>query len=220
MNRPSHRPTKRPINRPASRPRHARRGFSIAELLVALMISSLLLTATLSALDASFKSYKATTESASSHVVARMVMHRLTTMIRTGQDFGPYPINPILDPVISPQPPEIEFVTERDEVAGTETVIRIERRDGPADADAPFELWYVRTVMLDGQPVGDPDEYPLLTNVQSVIFTLHYDVGPRLEHATIDLTIRPDDLQDAAIASNLESASMRMVTTISPRRVD
>ncbi|HZW10885.1 MAG TPA: prepilin-type N-terminal cleavage/methylation domain-containing protein [Phycisphaerales bacterium] len=62
----------------------AARAFSVVELLVALTISSLLLTATLVALDASFKSYKVTTESASSHVVARMVMHRMTTMIRTG----------------------------------------------------------------------------------------------------------------------------------------
>lgn len=200
--------------------RRTRPAFSIAELLVALMISSLLLTATLSALDASFRSYKATTESASSHVVARMVMHRMTSMIRTGESFGPFPINPIQDPVLVPDPPEIEFVVSRDEYTGAETVVRIERRDAPEGSSAPFELWYVQTLVVDDEPVGDPEEYPLLTNVQSVIFTLRYDVGPRLQHATIDLTIMPDDLQDAAIAANLESASMRMVTTVAPRRVD
>jgi hypothetical protein len=200
--------------------RRTRPAFSIAELLVALMISSLLLTATLSALDASFRSYKATTESASSHVVARMVMHRMTSMIRTGESFGPFPINPIQDPVLVPDPPEIEFVVSRDEYTGAETVVRIERRDAPEGSNAPFELWYVQTLVVDDEPVGDPEEYPLLTNVQSVIFTLRYDVGPRLQHATIDLTIMPDDLQDAAIAANLESASMRMVTTVAPRRVD
>ena len=198
----------------------SRPAFSIAELLVALMISSLMLTATLSALDASFKAYKATTESASSHVVARMVMHRLTTMIRTGEDFGPFPLNPITDPVIVPDPPEIEFVTARDEATGEDTVVRLERRDAPTGSDAPYELWYVQQQVLDDVPIGDPEEYPLLTNVQSVIFTLRYDVGPRLQYATVDLTIHPDDLEDAAIAANLESASMRMVTTIAPRRID
>ncbi|VAX39881.1 hypothetical protein MNBD_PLANCTO03-2067 [hydrothermal vent metagenome] len=202
------------------RPAYARRGFSIAELLVALMISSMLLTATLTALDASFKAYKATTESASSHVVARMVMHRLTTMIRTGEEFGPYPLNPITDPVLIPDPPELEFVTSRDEDTGEETVVRLERRDAPPGSAAPYQLWYIQTIMLDGEPVGAPEEYPLLTNVQSVRFTLYYDVGPRLQHATVDLTIFPDDLEDAAIAANLESASMRLVATISPRRVD
>lgn len=206
--------TRRPI------PPRAARGFSIAELLVALMISSLLLTATLAALDASFKSYKATTESASSHVVARMVMHRMTTMIRTGEDFGPFPLNPITDPVLIPDPPEIEFVTAVDEATGVETVVRIERRDASPGSDAPYELWYVQTDVLDGEPIEDPEEYPLLTNVQNVQFTLRYDVGPRLQYATVDLTIHPDDLEDAAIAANLESACMRMVTTISPRRVD
>lgn len=196
----------------------SRRGFSVAELLIALMISSMLLTATLSALDGSFKAYKATTESASSHVIARMVMHRMTTMIRTGEDFGPYPINPILDPVLIPDPPEIEFVVDKDEETGFERVIRIERRD-TAEEDI-FALWYVQTDLIDGVQQGEAQSYPLLTNVQNVTFTLHYDVGPRLKHATIDLTIRPDDLDDAAIAANLESASMRLVTTVSPRRMD
>lgn len=203
-----------PTHRPAPR------GFSIVELLVALTISSLLLTATLAALDASFKCYKVTTESASSHVVARMVMHRLTTMIRTGEEFGPYPLNPILDPVLVPDPPAIEFVTHRDVDSGEDTVVRIERRDAGEGSNAPYELWYMETRMIDGEPVADPEEYPLLTNVQNITFTLYYDVGPRLREATVDLTIRPDDLKDAAIAAGLDSASLRLVSTISPRRVD
>lgn len=197
-----------------------RGGFSVVELLVAMTISSLLLTATLAALDASFKSYKATTESASSHVVARMVMHRLNTMIRTGEEFGPYPLNPISDPVLVPDPPAIEFVTERDEATGTDTVVRIERRDAPPDSPALYELWYVQTLVQDDVPVGEPEEYPLLNNVQNITFTLYYDVGPRLKAATVDLTIRPDDLKDAAIAAGLESESLRLVSTISPRRTD
>ncbi len=205
---------------PRARARAPRPGFSIVELLVALLISSMLLTATLAALDASFKSYKATTESASSHVVARMVMHRLTTMIRTGEEFGPYPLNPILDPVLVPDPPALEFVTDRDPVTGEATVVRIERRDAPDGAPTAYELWYVQTQVLDDIPQGEPEEYPLLTNVQSVTFTLYYDVGPRLKAATVDLTIRPDDLKDAAIAAGLPSESLRLVSTISPRRTD
>ena len=41
-----------------------RRGFSIVEMLIALAITATLLTATLAALDTSFKSYKVTTEGA------------------------------------------------------------------------------------------------------------------------------------------------------------
>jgi len=196
------------------------RGFSLVEMLVALMISSILLTASLTALDASFKSYKVTTESASSQVVARMVMYRMTTMIRTGEEFGPYPINPITDTILVPDPPQIEFVTQQDEAAGTATVVRLERRDAPDGSEAPYELWFVQTELLDGNVVGDPEEYPLIKNVQNITFTLYYDVGPRLKRATIDLTIRPDDLKDAAVSAGLDSPSMRLVTSVAPRRTN
>jgi len=196
------------------------RAFSLVEMLVALMISSLLLTASLAALDASFKSYKVTTESASSQVVARMVMYRLTTMIRTGEEFGPYPVNPILDPVLVPDPPAIEFVTNRDVDTGEATVVRVERRDAPDGSATPYELWFVQSQTLNGDVVGTPEEHPLIKNVQNITFTLYYDVGPRLRRATIDLTIRPDDLKDAAIGAGLDSPSMRLVTTVAPRRTN
>ena len=196
------------------------RAFSLVEMLVALMISSLLLTASLTALDASFKSYKVTTESASSQVVARMVMYRLTTMIRTGEEFGPYPVNPILDPVLVPDPPAIEFVTNRDVDTGEATVVRVERRDAPDGSATPYELWFVQSQTLNGNVVGTPEEHPLIKNVQNITFTLYYDVGPRLRRATIDLTIRPDDLKDAAIGAGLDSPSMRLVTTVAPRRTN
>ncbi|HZW10884.1 MAG TPA: hypothetical protein VFF69_13365 [Phycisphaerales bacterium] len=122
--------------------------------------------------------------------------------------------------MLVPDPPALEFVTSRDDATGEDTVVRLERRDAPEGSAAAYELWYTQTQVLDGNPVGEPEEYPLLTNVQNITFTLYYDVGPRLKAATVDLTIRPDDLKDAAIAAGLESASLRLVSTISPRRTD
>lgn len=204
---------------------HARpRGFSMVELLVALVITSMLLAGTLSALRTSFNSYKVTTESASSHVVARMVMHRVTAMVRTGSDFGPFPVNPIRTPEITPDPPRLEFVSAVDDDAGTTEVTRIERRDAPAgviDAGgAPYELWYVRTVLDDADNVVSTDEAPLLTDVQNVRFTLFYDVGPRLRKMTMDLTIRPPAMEAASVAAGLETPSFRFITSVSPRRTD
>src|SRR5687767_4914529 len=72
-----------------------RRGFNLVEMLIALSITSALLTATLVALNASFMAYQTTTEEASTHVISRLVMHRMLTMIRTGQDFEPMPDNPL-----------------------------------------------------------------------------------------------------------------------------
>jgi prepilin-type N-terminal cleavage/methylation domain-containing protein len=196
--------------------RSARRGFSMIEVLISLTISATLLTATLAALDASFKGYKTTTEGASTNVVARIVMQRLTAMIRTGDSFGPYPVNPIATPELESE--WIEFVSYRDPSTNTERVTRLERRDGPADG-GPYELWYVLTTYVNGT-FDTESEAPLLVNLNDVIFNMEYDVGPRLKRVTVDLIIQPDDLQDLAIGSTLEAPTIRLVASASPRLND
>ncbi len=193
-----------------------RRGFSMVEVLISLTISATLLTATLSALDASFKGYKVTTEGASTNVVARIVMQRLTAMIRTGDSFGPYPVNPIITPELESD--YIEFVSFHDPVNSTERVTRLERRTGSAE-DGPFELWYIVTTYVNGSWDSE-EEAPLLVNLNDVIFTMEYDVGPRLKRVTVDLIIQPDDLQDVAIGSSLEAPVIRLVASASPRLED
>lgn len=209
------RSARRPDRRPG--PRGARRAFSMAEVLIALTISATLLTATMAALDASFKSYKANSESAATNVVARIVMQRLTAMIRTGESFGPYPANPLTTPQI--QSDWIEFVSYRDPAEGVERVIRLERREAEG-ASGPFELWYVVTTFVDGEHESD-QESPLLTGLADVTFDMEYDVGPRLRRVTIDMIIRPETTGDAAIgAGALETPTIRLVASASPRAYD
>lgn len=196
-----------------------RRGFSLVEVLVALAITGTLLTATLAALDASFKSYKSTTEGASTNVITRMVMHRMMTMIRTGSEFGPYPVD-VLDPAQNPiDSTFIEFVSFDDTATGRRQVIRVERRDPTTAANGPFELWFIQVDFTNGVEVSR-EERPLLTGVQQVRFELEYDVGPRLRTATVDLTVRPNDFQDARMAGDLDTPSIRLVSSVSPRRLD
>lgn len=193
------------------------RAFSLIEMLVALTISATLLAATFSALNASFKSYKRTTESASTHVVTRIVMHRIMTMIRTGSatTFGPFPDNPIEMPEITAN--EMEFVVSIDEAADESQIVRIERRDAPEGSDeGPYELWLVLTTVQAGAVI-DEQERPLLVGVVDAVFNLEYDVGPTLLRATVDLTVMPNDLQDAAISADLPTPSIRMVASASPR---
>lgn len=197
--------------------RPSRRGFSLVEVLIALTITATLLTATMAALDASFKSYKANSESASTNVVARIVMQRLTAMVRTGEAFGPYPANPITTPSI--QSNWIEFVSFRDPVTGVERITRLERRDGDADT-GPFELWYTISTFIDGE-FDDMQESPLLTGLNDVVFDMEYDVGPRLRRVTIDLIIQPMNDGDAAIGvGKLDTPTIRLVTSASPRAYD
>ncbi len=199
------------------RPTPSRRGFSLVEVLIALTITATLLTATMAALDASFKSYKANSESAATNVVARIVMQRLTGMIRTGESFGPYPANPILTPSI--QSNWIEFVAFRDPVSGTERIIRLERRDGVGES-GPFELWYTLTTFVNGEFQSE-EEVPLLTGLNEVLFDMEYDVGPRLRRVTIDLIIQPETGGDMAVGvGQLETPTIRLVASASPRAYD
>lgn len=200
--------------KPASR--RARRGFSMVEVLISLTISATLLTATMAALDTSFKGYKVTTEGASTNVVARIVMQRVTAMVRTGTSFGPYPVNPITTPEITSS--YIEFVSFRDPSTGTEKVTRLERRDKDG-VEGVYELWYVLTTYVGGE-YSDESEAPLLVNLNDATFTMEYDVGPKLKRVTIDLIIQPDDLQDLAIGSKLEAPTIRLVASASPRMND
>ena len=206
-----------PINRrstraPSTMRRRRRSAFSMVELLVALAISATLLAASLQALDASWRGYKHTTESASNHVVSRIVMHRMLAMLRTGSDFAPYPVDfldPAQNPVISDW---IEFFEEgRDDAL----ITRIEVRAADPEAER-VELWYV---LLDPAtfPATVVEERPLLNNLLEAVFTLEFDPGPRLLRATIDMTVAPNDSEDLTIDVGEEVPVIRLVASASPR---
>lgn len=197
-------------------PRHIRRGFSLVEMLVALTISSLLLTATLSALDASFKSYKVTTESASTQVVLRILMQRLGTLVRTGQQFGPFPVNPILNPIVETKSIEFQVIPDPNSDRREVWSVRRTTVDGPT---GPYELRSVVDTYINGSLVAST-ERTLIRRVLDVNFTLEYDVGPRLRRATIDIAVKADDVQGDTVAGDLEANAIRMVTSVSPRRLD
>jgi prepilin-type N-terminal cleavage/methylation domain-containing protein len=198
-------------------PYTTRPAFSLAEVLIALAITGTLLTASLAALDASFKSYKLTTESASTNVVSRMVMQRVMSMLRNGIEFGPYPMD-VLDasqnPVVSDA---VEFVALDDGV--NRRVVRLEMRETDDVASGPNHLWFIQTDFANGVETSQ-EERPLLTGVANAVFTLHYGVGPRLERATVDLTIRPNDYQEASFGSDMDVPVIRMVSSVAPRRLD
>jgi prepilin-type N-terminal cleavage/methylation domain-containing protein len=195
------------------------RGFSIVELLIALTISSMLLSACLVALDGTFKSYQATTESASTHVVSRLVMTRIMSMIRQGKEFGPYPPGVVNPTQIQSQ--FLEFVSLDDADTGERQVTRLEK---VADAANPgsFVLQYNRTDFLNGVEIRE-FSHPLIRNLKEATFTLEYDVGPRLLRATVDLAVKPDDNQSTAVTSihsDLANPVLRLISSTSPRKLD
>src|SRR3954463_8550923 len=66
-----------------------RRGVGLIELLIALSISAVLLTATAVAVDASFKAYANNQEEASLLQQSRMALNRVVTSIRTSDTHAP-----------------------------------------------------------------------------------------------------------------------------------
>lgn len=197
-----------------------RRGFSLIEMLVALSISATLLTAALTALDTSFRGYKYITQSASTHVVARIVTHRLMGMVRTGSNFAPYPTDPLdksTNPVIATW---IEFQGDHPAIAGNTQIIKIERRDAAPGADALYELWYTQTEYSPSGAQVSTDSKLLLSGVTNAQFTLEYDVGPRLTRATMDITIMPNDNKSIQLGTDLSAPPIRFVASATPRRLE
>lgn len=198
--------------------KRTRRGFSLVEVLVALAITATLLTAAMTALDTSFKSYKVTTEAASTNVVARLVIARVMTMVRTGTQFGPYPVDPLdtaQNPVVSNY---VEFVSLDDPTTLHKSIVRVERRDQPDPAGGPYELWYVQTDYQNGLQVA-VNQKPLLVGVKEARFTLEYDVGQNLKRATVDLTVKPNTFQGASFGGDIEANTIRFVSSVNPRKL-
>ncbi len=173
-----------PASFPMARARSAarrRRGFNLVELLIALAISSALLTATMVALDASFRAYQATTEQASTNTIARLTMNRILTLIRTGEEFGPFPVNPLVNTV---EEDFIQFSLDGDVV---------EIRWYPDEEALRVNVGGQSHVLLEGviaqydPPNSTADEDRIRP------FTLEYQLGNRLYRATVNLMVVPDD---------------------------
>ena len=191
------------LNRVSRSATRHRRGFNLIELMVALAISAALLVAVMAAIDASFKAYQETTEEASTHTAARLVLARMLTLIRTGERFGPYPVNPQVTSVVASD--WMAFQTTSGEILRLRWV--------PAD----------ETLYLDIDRLDDglfEDEYVLLQGVINPAvnpFTLEWEPGKaRLFRCTIDLSIIPDDNASVELDGDNERV-IRLVASAQPR---
>ncbi|UCD74667.1 MAG: prepilin-type N-terminal cleavage/methylation domain-containing protein [Phycisphaerales bacterium] len=207
MSKPSH-----VLHRPVCRRPISRRGFNLVELLIALAISAALLTATMVALDASFTAYQMTTEVASTHTIGRLTIERMQALIRTGTDFGPFPVNPRDSIVVSDY---IEFRTPGTTVNPQGQIMTLEWRE---DDQALF-------VIVTDPDTGVDEEHLLLEGVvpqydedEQLIhpFTLEYELGRSLYRATIDMTIIPDDNMSLEIEGDNQQP-IRLVASAMPR---
>jgi prepilin-type N-terminal cleavage/methylation domain-containing protein len=193
-----------------------RRGFNLVELLIALAITAALMAAVMVALRASFMAYQATTEVASTHTISRLIMSRMLTMIRTGSEFGPYPVNP-LDTLITSD--EMQFKMPEGEI------VTLTWREDP-DGVNGFPVGEALYVTVD-DGVNPPATNLLLEGVKAQYdssdpperikpFTLFYEKGKILYRATIDLAVVPDDNMSVELDGQ-NTEVIRLVASAMPR---
>lgn len=187
------------------------RGLSLIEMLLALAISAMLLTATMVALDASFKAYADASEQASSQTATRMITQRLLTLIRTSTAHGPLEADGTTTPPVTITGDTVSsHYIELLDASGQ--VMRIEYRA------ASEELWLVLTPIT-----GVAVEQPLIGGVTSCTFQclrrINDDGLLVLHRATIDLTVQPGE--DATLTlENGNATPIRVIASTMPRRVE
>lgn len=189
-----------------------RRGLSLVEMLAALAISAMLLTATMVALDASFMAYADAAEQASTQSATRMISHRLVTLLRTSTAHGPLEADAGASPpvTISGNTVTSSYVELIDQ---NDNIIRVEYR---VDEQ---QLW-LSTTPAGG---GATTEHPLIGGVTRCVFTSLRRINDEgllvLERATMDLTVEPDD--DATLALERgHKTPVRVVASTMPRRLE
>ena len=185
------------------------RGLSLVEMIIALAISAMLLTATMAALDASFKAYGSAAEQASSQAASRMIAHRLMTMIRTSTAHGPLEAEATTPPVTLSGNTITSHYIELLDVQGNLT--RVE-----------FDSTTQQLVVTVTPPSGVATSQPIIGGVSACQFFLERreanDGTLILSRATMDLTVKPGE--DATLSlENGEAEPIRVIVSTMPRRV-
>ncbi len=183
-------------------------GLSLVEMLISLAITALLLTATVVAIDASFRAYAAAAESASTQTSTRLVVHRLLSLMRTSTAHGPLlPESGVTLSGNTLTSPYIELLDPDGNLIRLEYV-------------AADEMLYV-TVTPFGGSVATRE--PLLGGVTQCSFSLIRRLDDDgvwvLDRGSIDFTVEPD--ADTSLAIEGDAAEpMRVIASTMPRKLE
>lgn len=194
------------------------RGLSLVEMLLALAISAILLTATMVALDVSFKAYADAAEQASTQAATRMVTNRMLTLMRTSTAHGPLqPVNlPITPPLTVPLVATLNgnTITSNfiDVLDPNNNIVRV------AYDNAQQMLFLILT------PPGLPTQtQPLLGGVTNAQFSSARRLNDEglwvLDRGTMDLTVQPDTDTTLAI-ENGNAPPIRVIGSTKPRKIE
>lgn len=185
-----------------------RLGLSLVEMLISLAVTALLLTATMVAIDASFKAYAAAAESASTQTSTRLVTHRLLSLMRTSTAHGP--LLPEAGVTLSGNTLTSSHIELLDPDGN---LIRLEY-------DSDEEMLFVTITPFGGSIAT---RQPLIGGVKRCEFKLvrrFDDDGVYiLERGSIDFTVEPDEDNSLAIEGDA-AVPMRVIASTMPRKLE
>ncbi|MBI1338431.1 MAG: hypothetical protein GC164_15925 [Phycisphaera sp.] len=194
--------------RPSLPSRRPALGLSLVETLIALAITAMLLTATMVAIDASFKAYASAAEQASSQSGLRMIANRLLTLVRTSTAHGPLQAetNVTLDGNLLTSY-YIELLDPNNNVVKVE--YKAEEK----------QLWLTTTPAAGGAS----NSQPLLDGVTDAKFFCLRRKNAQglyvLERGTIDITVQPGADATLQIESG-SSPAIRLIASTMPRKLN
>ena len=188
-------------------------GLSLVELLISLAITAILLTATMVAVDASFYAYASAAEQASTQTAARMVTHRVMSLIRTSTLHGPVELpNPNTNPPVTLNGDTVtsHFI----ELVDTKSdLLRVEY-------DADQQTLFLTVSDLNGL---NAQTQPILTGVTNAQFSLVRRLNEDnlfvLSRATFDITALPAADTTLDIEQGPAQA-VRYIASTMPRKLE
>lgn len=185
-------------------------------MLISLAITALLLTATMVAIDTSFKAYAAAAETASTQASTRMVVNRLLTLIRTSRAVGPD--NPS---VIAPY--DADYMEILDSQGGNLRFVYFDADHTVADRRR--QLWLQQGYATAGGGWVTTSEQPMLDHVEDCRFTLinveSDDVAGmwQVVRGTIYLKVAAERDNTLAIENGNREPIIAIASTM-PRRIE
>lgn len=193
-------------------------GLSLVELLIALAITALLMTAVMVATDASFKAYAAAAESASAQSATRMVTNRLLTLVRTSTAHGPLEPDPSTTPAIAFKDGSDDTLDSHylELVDQTGQYVKIEYAPGATEGEAG-------KLTITTEINGTESTVDLLGGVIDAHFYTHRRVDSEgvlvLDRATMDISVAPDVDNTLAIEDDTREP-IRVIASTMPRKLE
>lgn len=174
-----------------------RKGFTLAEVLVALAISAVLLAGLFASLQGTIGAYRRSAAEGVNRLTSRLLVERIALLVRTGVSFGPLP----------------DVASENEVESNVLEITTSNGQEVEIEWDSVNELLIMTVDGVSATVLGGVVQ---TTGGESITpFLLQYENGTTLQRVTINLAIDPDP--EHATAMDGGDETIRLTTSVMPR---